>query len=127
MKKLKFFKCSHCGNISILTVDKGVPLVCCGEKMSTLVANSTEAATEKHLPLVSINGNKLTVEIGSIMHPMQEEHNIAFIAVEFSDGSYAVKPLNVTEPPVSEFVFGGIMPVNVYEYCNLHGLWVKEV
>ncbi|MEG2929278.1 MAG: desulfoferrodoxin family protein [Oscillospiraceae bacterium] len=127
MTNLKFFKCSHCGNVGVLAVNMGVPVVCCGEKMTELVPNSTEAATEKHIPVVSVNGNKLTVEVGSVTHPMTPEHHISFVAVEFSDGRYGIKPFETTEAPVAEFIFGGVMPVRVYEYCNLHGLWVKEI
>ncbi|MEG0091555.1 MAG: desulfoferrodoxin family protein, partial [Oscillospiraceae bacterium] len=67
------------------------------------------------------------VEVGSVTHPMTPEHHISFVAVEFSDGRYGIKPFETTEAPVAEFIFGGVMPVRVYEYCNLHGLWVKEI
>lgn len=127
MKQLQFFRCRHCGNISVLPVASGVPLFCCGEKMELLVPNSKEAAVEKHIPEVKVNADTIDVQIGSVIHPMTEEHHIAFIAVEYADGSYTVKPLEHTDSPVYSFAVKGASPVRVYEFCNLHGLWVKEI
>ena len=83
---VKFFKCNHCGNVAVKPFDKKAPLSCCGEKMSELVANSTDAAAEKHVPVVTVDG----------------------AAADFA-------------------VAAGDAPVKVYEYCNLHGLWVAEI
>lgn len=127
MKELKFFRCMTCGNLTAVLVESGVPMMCCGKPMTLLEANSTEAATEKHIPAVSVNGNVVEVQVGSVIHPMLEEHHIDFIAVEFADGSFAVKKLEHTEQPVAKFAFAGTQPVKVYEYCNLHGLWVANV
>ncbi len=68
-KEVKFYICKHCGNIVGLIHDSGVPLVCCGEKMSELVPNTTEGATEKHLPVVEMDGNVVKVSVGSVEHP----------------------------------------------------------
>ena len=61
---LKFYKCMHCGNIAIKPFDAGVPLVCCGEKMTELTANTTDAAVEKHVPVVRVDGSNVHVEVG---------------------------------------------------------------
>ena len=79
---VKFFKCEHCGNIVTKIVDKGVPVLCCGEPMVELKANTTDAATEKHVPVVKAEDNKLFVEVGEVTHPMTEEHLIQFVYVE---------------------------------------------
>ena len=76
---VKFYKCMHCGNIAVKVFDAGVPLVCCGEKMVELVADSQDAALEKHVPAVEVEGNKVVVNVGSVDHPMLEEHWIQFI------------------------------------------------
>lgn len=127
MKELKFFRCPICGNLTVSLVDSGVPMVCCGKPMQLLNANSTDAATEKHVPVVKINAGSVEVSVGSVIHPMSAEHHIAFIAVEFSDGSFAVKQLEATDAPVAQFAFSGVSPVRAYEFCNLHGLWKYDI
>ena len=81
-----FYKCNHCGNVAVKPFDKKVPLSCCGEKMSELVANSTDAAVEKHVPVVSVSGNAVHVEVGSVVHPMTDEHLIAFVCLVTQEG-----------------------------------------
>ena len=73
---MKFYKCSHCGNIIAYVDPKGPKVSCCGEEMKELVANTTDAATEKHVPVVEIDGNLVTVTVGSTIHPMEEKHSI---------------------------------------------------
>ena len=79
MRRSTFYICKHCGNIAMKPVDSGVPLVCCGEEMSVLEANSTDAATEKHVPVVTVEGDTVHVEVGSVQHPMEEDHYIEWI------------------------------------------------
>lgn len=74
---VKVYKCAHCGNIVKMIEDKGVTPVCCGEPMQLLDPNTTDAATEKHVPVVNVEGNKVIVNVGSVEHPMTEEHHIA--------------------------------------------------
>ena len=119
---IKFYKCEHCGNIAVKVVDHNVPLFCCGEKMVELVADSTDAATEKHVPAVTREEGHLHVNVGSADHPMLPEHWIQFICL-VTDNSYQVHPLTATD----FFVAEGVQPLRVYEYCNLHGLWVTEL
>lgn len=127
MKELKFLYCDICKKVELSVIDKKIPTVCCGKPMVELKANSTDAAGEKHVPVAEVKGNALEVTVGSVLHPMTEEHHIAFIAVLFEDGSYAVKELNPTGKPVAKFALGDVKPVAVYEFCNLHGLWKVEL
>jgi superoxide reductase len=124
---IKLYKCNHCGNIAIKVVDKGVPLMCCGEKMTELVPGAVDAALEKHVPVVTVDGAKVHVAVGEVAHPMTEEHLIQLIVLVTKKG-YQVAPLTAADEPAADFVVAeGDAPVKVYEYCNLHGLWVKEL
>ena len=121
----KFYKCATCGNVIQKVVDSKVPVVCCGEKMQELVANTVEASVEKHLPVVtSVDDNHIKVEVGSVAHPMLPEHHIAFIYVETEKGGIRV---DLTDKPEATICVCDSKPVAVYEYCNLHGLWKREL
>ena len=126
MTNNKFYICRHCGNIVNSIKNSGVPMVCCGEKMEELTANTVEASQEKHLPVVSILGDKVKVEVGSAAHPMLEEHSIQWIYLETTKGGQR-KDLQPGESPEAEFTLTNEKPVAVYEYCNLHGLWKTEI
>ena len=76
MKNTKFYICNHCGNVITKIHDAGVPVVCCGEKMTELVPGTVEASREKHIPEVSVRCGKVSVNVGSVEHPMSEEHSI---------------------------------------------------
>ena len=125
MTNTKFYICKHCGNIVESIKNSGVPLICCGEKMEELVANTVEASQEKHLPVVSILGDKVKVEVGSAAHPMLEEHSIQWIYLETDKGGQR-KCLSAGDAPVVTFALCDEKPVAVYAYCNLHGLWKSE-
>lgn len=121
----KFFKCKHCGNVIVKKVDSGVPVVCCGEKMEELVANTVDASAEKHVPVVTqVDDCHIKVDVGSVAHPMTPEHHIAFIYVETEKGGMSI---NLTDKPEATFCTCADKPVAVYEYCNLHGLWKTEL
>ena len=125
MATTKFYKCAHCGNVVMKVVDNKVPVFCCGQKMEELVPGTVEASVEKHLPVVTDLGNGLLrVEVGSVHHPMLEEHHIAFVYVETERGGIRV---DLKDEPVAEVHVGNDKPVAVYEYCNLHGLWKVDV
>ena len=124
--KQKFFICNHCKNLVGMINSKGVPLVCCGEKMAELVPNTVEASQEKHLPAVTVSGNSVNVLVGSVPHPMEDAHNISFVFVETERGGQR-KGLKVGEEPKLSFSLSDDKPVAVYAYCNLHGLWKTEV
>lgn len=103
--------------------ESGAPVVCCGEKMVELVPNTTDAAQEKHVPVIAVDGQKVTVTVGSVDHPMMEEHYITFIVLETKQGRQR-KVLNPGEAPKAEFMIcEGDEVVAAYEYCNLHGFW----
>ena len=94
----RFFKCAHCGNIIAFVQDKGVPVVCCGEKMQEIIPGTTDAAVEKHVPVVQVEGDKVTVSVGSVPHPMAEEHFIQWISIETQQGNQR-KELKPGEQP----------------------------
>ena len=122
---MKFYYCKHCKNIITFVKEVNPNIVCCNEKMVELVPGSVDAAHEKHIPVVDINENKVTDCIGSVEHPMQVEHYIEWIILETTKGVYR-KNLNPGEKPEATFVLEeGEKVVSTYEYCNLHGLWVK--
>ena len=121
----KFFKCKHCGNVIVKTVDSGVPVVCCGEKMEELVAKTVDASQEKHVPVVTkVDDCTIKVNVGSVEHPMTPAHQISFIYVETEKGGQLVE---LTDKPEAVFCTCADKPVAVYEYCNLHGLWKTEL
>ena len=123
----KFFVCKHCGNMIGLLHDAGVPMMCCGEKMVELVPNTTDAAQEKHVPVATVEGNKVVVNIGSVDHPMAAEHWIQWVYLETDKGGHR-KVLNPGEKPNVVFALTeDEKPLAVYEYCNLHGLWVAKL
>lgn len=124
---VKFYVCEHCGNVAVKVLDSGVPLVCCGENMVELTANTRDAAVEKHVPVVNVDGSLVRVQVGSVEHPMTPEHYITLICLVTEQG-YQMAPLSADGKPEAVFsVAEGDKPVKVYEYCNLHGLWVAEL
>lgn len=124
--KQRFFICGHCGNIIEMVKDKGVPVVCCGQKMTELIPGSIEASNEKHLPVFTIDNNMVYVMIGEVEHPMSEEHYIEWISIKTKSGNQR-KYLSPGEKPVASFsVEKGDEVEAVYAYCNIHGLWKTE-
>ena len=122
----KFYICEKCGNIAGLINASGVPMMCCGQKMTKLEAGVVEASREKHIPVVKVEGNNVRVEVGSVAHPMSEEHSILWVYLETDKGGQR-KCLEVGKEPVVNFSLADEKPVAVYAYCNLHGLWKAEV
>ena len=122
---MKLFKCNKCGNMVELVEDgKGV-LTCCGDTMVEIVPNTEGASVEKHVPYTSIEDDDvLYVKIGEVDHPMTEEHYITWVAAVYDDSilKYYFKP-----GEVAEAVFDYEKGMEVYAYCNLHGLWKKEL
>lgn len=126
MQNQKFFRCKHCGNFIGLINNAGVPMICCGEEMEELIPNTVEAATEKHIPEVTIDGDIVTVKVGSVMHPSTEEHHIEFIYLETEKGGQR-KSIEIGKEPVAKFSVIDDKVVKVFAYCNLHGLWKKDI
>lgn len=120
---MKYYICETCGNIIEKLNDSGVPVVCCGKPMKELIAGTVDAAREKHIPVYSVEGNKVSVVVGSVEHPMVDVHYIQWIVLKTNKGIQR-KHLNPGEAPKAEFtLLEGEVVEEVYEYCNLHGLW----
>ena len=125
--KRKFLLCRRCGNLIEMINDSGVTPICCGEDMNVLTANTTEAATEKHIPVVNISDNIVKVTVGEVLHPMEEAHYIEWIYLETTEGIKR-KKLQPNDNPIAGFaLLDGEKVINAYAYCNLHGLWLKEL
>ena len=122
---VKFYRCNHCGNIIIKVEDSKVPVVCCGEKMEEIIPNTVDAAKEKHVPVVEVNGNEVVVTVAEVHHPMEKEHHIAWIYLETKHGG-ELRYLEVGSDPKAVFLTKEEV-IAVYEYCNLHGLWKVEM
>ena len=122
----RFFICEHCGNLIGMINDAGVPMMCCGQKMTKLEAGTVEASVEKHVPSVKVDGNTVKVEIGTVAHPMTEEHSILWVYLQTNKGGQR-KCLEVGKAPEVTFALADETPVAVYAYCNLHGLWKTDL
>jgi len=121
--KLKFFFCQQCGNIAVLVNDSANPLMCCDRKMAEIVVHTAEEGMEKHLPEVTSFGDSgVSVQVGSVPHPMEEAHHISFVYVETENGGH-YRYLNVGDEPKVSFGFWEERAIAVYAYCNLHGMW----
>lgn len=126
MSKSKFYICEHCGNIVGMVNNAGVPMMCCGKKMTELVPGTVDASREKHVPVVAVDGNLVTVSVGSAAHPMIAEHSILWVYLETDRGGQR-KCLAVGSEPKVTFALCDEKPVAVYAYCNLHGLWKTDI
>lgn len=126
MKEMNFFVCEHCGNMIGLIHNAGVPMMCCGQKMTKLEPGTVDASHEKHIPVVSVEDGLVRVDIGSVAHPMTEEHSILWVYLQTDKGGQR-KNLNPGEDPTVTFALYDEKPLAVYAYCNLHGLWMAEI
>lgn len=126
MKQANFFICNHCKNIIYFVNDSGVPVNCCGEKMHALIANTTDAAKEKHVPVYEIHCDEIKVQIGSTKHPMLAEHYIEFICLQTENG-IQIKYLNPGNEPNTTFNVKDKKILSIFAFCNLHGLWKTDI
>lgn len=126
MMDTKFFKCEHCCNIIGVIHDAGVPIMCCGQKMTQLIPGAVEAGVEKHLPVVTVSENRVKVEVGAAPHPMTQEHSILWIYLRTDKGGQR-KNLQADEKPEASFALLDEKATAAYAYCNLHGLWKTEI
>ena len=101
-------------------------MMCCGEKMTRLEPGIVEASAEKHIPVVTVDQNLVTVQIGSAAHPMTEEHSILWVYLQTDRGGQR-KCLEVGSDPVVTFALTDEKLVAAYAYCNLHGLWKADI
>ena len=124
---MKLVKCDSCGKMALIVKDSACPTKCCGQDMTEQVPNTVDAAREKRLPVVKAEGSAVTVEIGSVAHPMLEQHYIEFIILETSEGIQK-KDLKPGDAPKAVFALApGEKAVAAYAYCNLHGFWKTEL
>jgi len=122
MTKLnQIYKCELCGNIVEVLHTGGGELVCCNQPMVLMEENTTDAATEKHVPLIEKSDSSVTVKVGSVAHPMEEKHYIEFIEL-LADGKVYRKYLKPGDSPNAVFKITADK-VEARAYCNLHGLW----
>ena len=119
----KFYRCPICGKIVAIVNETAVPTICCGKPMEEIVANTSDGAAEKHVPIYKVEGNIVKVEVGSVLHPMLENHYIQWISLETNLGNQR-KVLKPGQEPKAEFaLLEGEKVIAVYEYCNLHSLY----
>jgi superoxide reductase len=120
---MKIYRCNVCGNVVELVNDGGGTLVCCGEEMERIPSKDREEGNEKHLPVIEVEDNIVTVKVGSVMHPMTEAHYINWIALVYN-GKMKKIELNPSDEPKATFTIDeDFNTIEAYEYCNVHGLW----
>ena len=121
--KQKFYRCAICGQIVAMVKETGVPIMCCGAPMQEIIAGTTEASLEKHIPEYKVEGGVVKVNVGSVEHPMIPEHYIEWVSLQTKKGNQR-KALKANDKPYVEFLIAEDDEVEaVYAYCNLHGLW----
>ncbi|MCP4022381.1 MAG: desulfoferrodoxin [Desulfobacteraceae bacterium] len=122
-EKYGVYKCSKCGNISQALHAEKPPLMCCGKIMDHIVANTVDAAKEKHVPVVEKIEGGYHVKVGSTAHPMTVDHWIVWIELVSKDGTLIQRKfLDHSDAPEATF-YTDADRVTAREYCNLHGLW----
>lgn len=127
MRELKFFVCKHCGNVVEMLNDSGVEVICCGEPMVRMEPGTSDGAVEKHVPVYTVDGNTMHVQVGEVPHPMLEEHYIGWIWLATEKGGQR-KWLSPGDEPKADFILNPEdKPVAIYAWCNIHGLWMAEV
>ena len=122
----KYLICKKCGNLVEMIEDSGVPIVCCGTEMSELIANEHEGTAEKHIPVIIEKNNIVTIKIGSIEHPMEENHYIKWVSINTTKGKYNFSLEPNMEPKVEFSLSNNEKVIDAYAYCNIHGLWKKN-
>ena len=122
----KFLRCKKCGNIVAVVKNNGCDIICCGDPMKEIIPGEVDAAKEKHVPIYLRQGNKVTVSVGDVAHPMEEKHYIEWISIQTKAGNQR-KALKPGDLPKTEFLIDESDEIEaVYAYCNLHGLWKVE-
>lgn len=121
---MKIFKCPICGNVIYLLDEKSSNLTCCGKNMILLRENDTDGAVEKHVPVYELKDNKINITVGSVEHVMEEDHYIEFIMYVYKENVF-IKYLKPFDKPEASFPY--LKEGTIYEYCNKHGLWKKEM
>lgn len=123
---MKIFMCEKCGNIITMLDDSGVVPYCCNQEMQLLKANIEEDRFEKHIPVIIKNGNSVEIRVGEVEHPMLNNHYVKWIILE-TDLGFHVKYLKPNNKAYAYFdLLSNERIKNVYEYCNVHGLYKKQ-
>ncbi len=121
-KKMAVYKCTVCGNIAEVLTAGGAEMMCCGQNMTMQTENTTEAAIEKHIPVLTKKDGGWQVTVGSVDHPMTAAHFIEWIELIAGDKVYR-QFLNPNDKPAAFFPLAADGSVTARAYCNLHGLW----
>lgn len=126
-KEPVFYSCDNCRVIiEEINGNKG-GFSCCGTPMEIMTANTSDGAQEKHLPVVKLNGSTVTVEVGSVFHPMSDEHSIEWVYLQTEKGGQRMNLCPDHEPTAVFHVTEGDRPIAAYVYCNLHGFWKTAI
>ena len=121
--EMKFYRCSHCGQIIAIVKKTGVPVICCGEPMKEIVPGTVDASLEKHVPVFEVKGGKVFVTVGAVPHPMLPEHYIEWVSSQTKLGNQRKELKPGDEPKVCFSICEDDEVLAVYAYCNLHSLW----
>lgn len=122
----RFYICKVCKNTVGLIHAGEKPLSCCGEWMTHMPIRNEKEAEQKHKPRVTVANNKVTVDVGTVMHPQTDSHGISWIYLETDRGGQRKRLLPNTKP-VAEFALYDEKPKAAYSYCNMHGLWKTDI
>lgn len=122
-----FYACESCHICIEEICGNSGDFTCCGTKLDKLHANTSDGAHEKHLPVVKQDGNRITVKVGDILHPMTEEHSIEWIYLQTEHGSQRINLSATGEPAATFLLSDGDRAIAAYAYCNLHGFWKTEI
>lgn len=121
-----FYRCPICGNVIGMIYDSGVSPFCCGQPMEQLTADTVDGAVEKHVPVCTRKDGTLTVSVGKAPHPMISAHSILWIYLQTDRGGHR-RILHPGDSPEACFrLCEGEVPLRVYAYCNVHGLWSAD-
>jgi len=123
-KRLEIYKCQICGNIVEVVHSGAGALICCGKNMDRITENTTDAATEKHVPVIELADASVTVKVGDVAHPMEDAHYIEWIEILVEDKIYR-QYLQAGQPAQATFNLSATT-VTARAYCNLHGLWTAK-
>lgn len=127
IEKKAIYRCQHCGNIIESLWDGKPDISCCGEPMTKLEENTQDAAKEKHVPVIKKDGNKVTVTVGEVEHPMTDDHYILFVELIVGEKVYRKDFKAAGEKPQAVFMIDEDGPMRAREFCNKHGLHAAQV
>lgn len=121
--KVKFFRCTRCGQIIAKVKETASPVVCCGLPMEEIIPGSVDASHEKHVPVYKVRCGKVYVSVGEVEHPMVDNHYIEWVCLQTKNGNQRKLLKPGDKPEVVFAIEKGDEVESVLAYCNLHGLW----